>query len=361
MSGWLKRILPAVAITAIVLSGVSHAEEAVLVPGATVFKQINPLYPTVAKTYPDIGIHFHDDASPQVIQYSQNALASDKAIADGVEQTIKAVREVDGPVVVIGESMGSMVAARVARELAASPDAPSKDDIRFVLIAPPEAGAAEYFKVGTYIPVLNYRVSRVPESPYDTTVVIGEYDGWADPPDRPWNLVALANAGAGIAFVHGPPISAADPATVPKENVTVVKNSAGGTVTTYFVPTEHLPLTQPLRLVGVPDKVVDRVDKVLRPIIDAGYVRHDKPGDTRAYLADGEIHRNVQSQQVQREQSAAKKPTDRPPRRNSLRKQIVSVLRQLTGKTAVRSVDRPVEPGPEPVSGESDDGPADQS
>ena len=58
------------------------------------------------------------------------------------------------------------------------------------MIAPPEAGIAEYFKEGTFIPILNYRISRVPESPYPTTIVIGEYDGWADPPDRPWNLVS---------------------------------------------------------------------------------------------------------------------------------------------------------------------------
>ena len=119
---------------------------------------------------------------------------------------------------IIGESMGSMVAWRVAAELANSPGAPSTDDVRFVLIAPPEAGVAEYFKEGTYIPILNYRVSRIAESPYDTTIVIGEYDGWADPPDRPWNLVSAANALAGIVYVHGPPILTADPTTVPDEN-----------------------------------------------------------------------------------------------------------------------------------------------
>ena len=89
------------------------------------------------------------------------------------------------------------------------------------MIAPPEAGIAEYFKEGTFIPILNYRISRVPESPYDTTIVIGEYDGWSDPPDRPWNLVSLANAVLGIAYVHGPPIAAADLVDVPPENTTV--------------------------------------------------------------------------------------------------------------------------------------------
>ena len=212
-SGWCESIAATTLVlgTGTIATTVSAAEEAVLIPGATVFKAINPLYPIVATTYPDIGIHFHDDAHPQVVDYSQNALASDKAILDGVEQANAAVRRTDGKVVIIGESMGSMVAWRVAAELANSPDAPSTDDVRFVLIAPPEAGVAEYFKEGTYIPILNYRVSRIAESPYDTTIVIGEYDGWADPPDRPWNLVSAANALAGIVYVHGPPIFTADP------------------------------------------------------------------------------------------------------------------------------------------------------
>ena len=117
---WYKRLVPAIAATSLLLgtgtvanavsAGPENAEEAVLIPGATVFKQINPLYPILANTYPVIGINFHHDDDPQVIDYSQNALAADKAILDGVEQANIAVHEVDGKVVVIGESMGSMVA-----------------------------------------------------------------------------------------------------------------------------------------------------------------------------------------------------------------------------------------------------------
>ncbi len=310
-----KRLVPTIAATSLLMASgtlaaaVSQAQEpeepveqAVLIPGATVFKRINPLYPIVATTYPNIGVHLHNDQNPQVVKYSQNALASDKAILDGVDQATAAVRQIDGKVVIIGESMGSMVAWRVAAELANGPSAPLPEDVRVVLIAPPEAGVARYFKEGTYIPVLNYRVSRIAESPYDTTIVIGEYDGWADPPDRPWNLVSSANALAGIVYVHGPPIFTADPAGVPPENTTVVPaNEKHGSITTHFVPTENLPLTQVFRDVGVPDTLVDKADQVLRPVVDAGYVRHDQPGDSRPYLYDGEIHRNVQSQQQVRE------------------------------------------------------------
>jgi hypothetical protein len=309
-----RQLVPTVAATSLLLAsgplaaGVSQADEpveqAVLIPGATVFKRINPLYPLVAKSYPSIGEHFYEgDPDPQVVKYSQNALDSDRAIADGVVQASAAVRQNDGKVVIIGESMGSMGAWRVAQELANSPDAPPPEDVRVVLIAPPEAGVAEYFKEGTYIPILNYRVTRIAQSPYDTTIVIGEYDGWSDPPDRPWNLVASANALAGIVYVHGPPSFTADVSGLPPESVIPRTDEEHGSVTTYLVPTENLPLTQVFRDVGVPDALVDKADDVLRPVIDAGYVRHDQPGDTRPYLHDGEIHRNVQSQQQVREPS----------------------------------------------------------
>jgi len=333
-------------------TAVGAAEEAVLIPGATVFKRINPLYPITATTYPNIGKYFHNDDDPQLVKYSQNALDSDRAILDGVQQADIAVRQNDGKVVIIGESMGSMVAWRVAAELANSPDAPRPEDVRVVLIAPPEAGVAEYFKEGTYIPILKYRVSRIAESPYDTTIVIGEYDGWSDPPDRPWNLVSSANALAGIAYVHGPPISAADLTDVSPESVIPRIGEERGSITTYLVPTQNLPLTQVFRDVGVPDALVDKVDQVLRPVVDAGYRRHDEPGDTRPYLSDGEIHRNVQNQQQAREPWRAgrdKGPDDRQKRRENpseLRQEIregLRVRREAGFGQLKKSAERPAE------------------
>ncbi|BBX18936.1 PE-PPE domain-containing protein [Mycolicibacterium duvalii] len=291
-----------------VVSPAGAAERAVLIPGATVFKRINPIYPIIAATYPYIGIDFHADDHPQVVDYSQDALASDRALRDGVAKADIAVRDVDGPVVVIGESMGSMVASRLAAQLAASSEPPAQNELRFVLIASPEEGVAQYFKVGTFIPILNYRVRRVAQSPYPTAVVIGEYDGWADPPDRPWNLVALANALFGVLYVHGPPSWFIDPADAPAENITV-----NGNVTTYFVPTEHLPLTRPLRDIGVPAPVVDLADRFLRPVVDAGYRRHDEPGDTRPYLADGEIQRGAALPQIPDRRRREDADTERRP------------------------------------------------
>lgn len=273
------------------LAGPVAAEEAVLIPGATLFKPINPFYPLFDLSYRYIGINMHDDPSPVVVDYSQDPLATERALAGGVESAEIVVRGVDGDVVVIGESMGSMVASRLAAELADSAHPPSPDDVRFVLLASPEAGVAEYFREGTYIPFLNYRIKRIQQSPYPTSIVIGEYDPWADPPDRPWNLISTANALMGLIYVHGIAGWGLDLADVPPQNVTV-----DGSVTTYFVPTPHLPLTRPFRDLGVPDCLVDVADGLLRPIVDAGYRRHDRPGDSRPYLSDGRIRRDGQEE-----------------------------------------------------------------
>jgi len=50
-------------------------------------------------------------------------------------------------------------------------------------------------------------------------------------------------------------------------------NALGGTTSTYLVPTKDLPLTEPLRRLGFPAKFVDKLDSILKPIVDAGYSR----------------------------------------------------------------------------------------
>lgn len=53
--------------------------------------------------------------------------------------------------------------------------------------------------------MLNYTPRPEPETPYDVIVVAQEYDGWADFPDRPWNLLATLNAIAGSGLIPGFP------------------------------------------------------------------------------------------------------------------------------------------------------------
>ena len=133
---------------------------------------------------------------------------------------------------------------------------------------------------GTYIPLVGVTTLTPVESQYRTSVVIGEYDGFSDPPDRPWNLAATVNAVIGAGVVHSL-YADVDPASLEELSTT-------GTTTAYLAPTQYLPLTLPLRFVA-PPKVVDRIDDAVRPIVDAGYSRNDKPGDTSPYLSHGKI------------------------------------------------------------------------
>lgn len=101
---------------------------------------------------------------------------------------------------------------------------------------------------------------------YATTEIVREYDGLSDWPDRPTALSVL-NAVMGVAYVHPFYGEDADP-DKPGTLKTVKVNAAGGTTTHYVVPTAGLPITQPLRNVGINTTAVDRW---LRPQIDRSY------------------------------------------------------------------------------------------
>jgi hypothetical protein len=107
-----------------------------------------------------------------------------------------------------------------------------------------------------------------------------EYDGWADFPDRPWNLLSAFNAIAGSGVIPGFPSEhnatiTTDLSQVPDSNITTTTNSAGGTTKTYLVPTPDLPMLRPLRDLGFPAAIVDALNALLKPIVDAGYSRND--------------------------------------------------------------------------------------
>ena len=116
-----------------------------------------------------------------------------------------------------------------------------------------------------------------PEDAYPTTNYALEYDGFADFPRYPLNLLSVLNAGLGIVFVH---TKYADPDYITPATVTPI--SLGGTAielpTTsptqryLFMPTENLPLLEPLRLlplIGTP--IADLIQPVLKVIVDLGY------------------------------------------------------------------------------------------
>ena len=192
-----------------------------------------------------------------------------------------------GPKIGVGLSGSTMAINDVMRRLAvayaADPTSvPGPDAVSFMVAGDAERGIfpalVPFF--GQTIPGYNYTVKPIPVTPYDITVVKGEYDGAGDWPDRPWNLLAVANAFAasgafeGFGSVHFDAIFA-DYTKVPAKYITTAVNSAGGVTTTYVIPTDDLPILRPLITQGVPQSTVDTLTELLKPIVDSAYSRND--------------------------------------------------------------------------------------
>ncbi|MCG7595267.1 PE-PPE domain-containing protein [Mycobacterium sp. PSTR-4-N] len=178
-------------------------------------------------------------------------------------------------VTIVGLSAGSLVVNEVMRNMVSSGQLPDPDDIEFIVVE--DSSRQELIKNSTkYSAKLNYTYQPAPVTPYDVVVITGEYDGFADFPDRPWNALAVANAMAGAIVVHVP-VMYGGLGAVPAKNITVETNAKGGTTTHYLVPTATLPLVQ------LNPKLKSQ-EAALKAKIDAGYSRNDKVGATPAKL-----------------------------------------------------------------------------
>lgn len=185
----------------------------------------------------------------------------------GAERLETAVTSSEGPQILVGTSQGALVVQRVEARVNDDPRVPSSTT--FVLIADPDYGLFRG-ATGRYVPILDYRPAAVPETRFNTIIVVNEYDLMGDPIKQPWNLLTDINAVMGFIYVH-PVAHTASLSSVPAENITTTTNSQGGTTTVYRVPTHQLPMTMPLRQLGIERSIVDGIDSVLRPIIDLGY------------------------------------------------------------------------------------------
>ncbi len=98
-----------------------------------------------------------------------------------------------------------------------------------------------------------------------------EYDGFADFPKYPLNVISDLNAIAGIIYVH-PQYLNLTPAQI--DNAIPLTPSAGYTGNTeyFIIPTEHLPLLQPLRAIpGIGNPLANLLEPNMRVIVNLGY------------------------------------------------------------------------------------------
>ncbi|CNH20196.1 PPE family protein [Mycobacterium tuberculosis] len=108
-----------------------------------------------------------------------------------------------------------------------------------------------------------------PSNDYPTVIYTGEYDGFADFPRYPIDVLADVNALMGVLYVHNlyPTFTDAQLASA------VELPTSGPTMTTYYmIPTENLPLLEPLRAIPViGNPIADLLQPDLRYLINWGY------------------------------------------------------------------------------------------
>jgi hypothetical protein len=111
-----------------------------------------------------------------------------------------------------------------------------------------------------------------PTNDYPMTDYAIEYDGIADFPQYPINILADANAITGMLFLH-PTYSDLTPTQIAM-GVTQPASPADTQTTYILIPTHNLPLLDPLRAIPfVGNPLADLVQPDLRVLVDLGYDR----------------------------------------------------------------------------------------
>lgn len=230
-----------------------------------------------------IGQNWFPGTAAQVVNYpasiglfsgSLGAPSISEAIAIGQRmldaQIVDAVANANGsPVHIAALSAGTLVVHRELTYLATAGNAPPPNALEFTLFASPEIGLVQtYLPTGATVPFIGYTSQGLLNTQYNVNMVFGQYDGWANPPDRPWNLLSVVNALFGTAYYHHPSALASMSEAVELSSVTT---PLGGTITTYMIPSPILPMLLPLQQIGVPQPIVNGLNMILQPIVNAGY------------------------------------------------------------------------------------------
>ncbi|BBY15044.1 PE-PPE domain-containing protein [Mycolicibacterium litorale] len=213
------------------------------------------------------------------LTYGQSVEQGVNRLGDGVA----AQRAADpaGTILVYGYSQGAVVAGQYKART-------DEGDIVYVLLANPgrpNGGILARFQ-GFTIPILDIPLSGptptvsegweegdAPTS-YDLT---RQYDGWADFPKYPLNVLATINAVLGIAYLHGNYEVDIDPGEALADEAETDTHVYRDTVY-YTIGTGLLPLLRPLEQIGVPRPLLLALDAPLRVIVEQGYDRGTNPG-----------------------------------------------------------------------------------
>ena len=207
-------------------------------------------------------------------------LTLDQSLARGVIELDNAIVAVLGPapsagsVSVLGYSQSAITASmEMPKLLAEGYHGGVASNAYFTLVGDPSNpnGGLDSRFPGLSLPSLGVRFgTATPSNDFPTTIWTREYDGFADFPQYPIDFLADLNAFAGIVYVHAtyPTLTAAQLSSA----VTLPQSGAPSQTAYYMIPTQNLPLLEPLRSIpGLGNPLADLVQPDLRYLINWGY------------------------------------------------------------------------------------------
>ena len=201
------------------------------------------------------------------------SLTLDQSVSQGVTILNNAILQAYGNGIthinVFGYSQSAVIASLEMPKLVAA-GIPSTD-VNFVLIGDPmnpNGGMFTRFP-GLSLPSLGATFSGgTPANDYPTVIYTGEYDGFADFPRYPIDVLADLNAVMGIIYVHNvyPTFTATQVASA------IELSTSGPTMTTYYMIPENLPLLEPLRAIPyLGNPLADLLQPDLTYLVNWGY------------------------------------------------------------------------------------------
>lgn len=216
-------------------------------------------------------------------------LTIDESIAVGTDIVDHALRDQlsDGtdPIVLFGDSQSSSILTMEKRELAGLSET-DKDRLTFVMVANPNRpnGGLLNRLAGITVPIIDLTgTGATPTNTGINTIDIAfQYDGIADFPRYPLNLLADLNILAG-AYIHSSYSQGLNGYTE-EELINAINDPANqqtyGDTTYVTIPAKQLPLLIPLRQLGeatgtsaIITPFADLIEPTLRVLVELGYDR----------------------------------------------------------------------------------------
>jgi hypothetical protein len=292
MSSTMTTVLKLAAATALIMGGTNHplsvppdtqpfvngyvagAQDNYLVPGgfcpvggcATVVAVVTP-----EQFFPIFGSTTFDQSVAQGVSNLDRCIHGSVTCVTNQAVPGTSAPPYSGPFVVYGYSQSATIATIEKRTLAAEQNPPATS---FLLLENPNRpnGGILARAPGLTIPILGVTFSgpTPTDTSFPTTDVARQYDGIADAPLNPLNLLSDLNAGFGYVYLHG---------SAPSLSVNDAQfQGQFGDTSYYLYPTHRLPLLMPLAQLGVPDPLLAVLDAPLRVLVEAGYDRTISPG-----------------------------------------------------------------------------------